>query len=82
MIEIIGTEDEARAKDRDHRIVRINGKFAGFVGLGKTNICLERCPECDRENYAMNVIAGICTWCGFNANATEAAENHLSGNPG
>ncbi len=28
-------------------------------------IALERCPKCGRENYIMNVLLGICTWCGF-----------------
>lgn len=31
-------------------------------------IALERCPRCGRENYIMNVLSGICTWCGFDAN--------------
>lgn len=30
---------------------------------------LIRCPECKRENYAMNVSSGICAWCGFDGNA-------------
>jgi len=29
---------------------------------------LVRCPECAQENYAMNVMLGICTWCGFDIN--------------
>ncbi len=29
---------------------------------------LVRCPECHRENYALNVLSGVCTWCGFNIN--------------
>jgi ribosomal protein L37E len=31
-------------------------------------ICLVRCPKCKRENYAHNVMSGVCTWCGFDAN--------------
>ena len=31
-------------------------------------ICMERCPKCGRENYCMNVLLGICTWCGYDAN--------------
>ena len=31
------------------------------------DLLLLRCPKCGKENYAMNVIKGICTWCGFNA---------------
>lgn len=30
-------------------------------------ILLIRCPKCGRENYAPNVMSGICTWCGYNA---------------
>lgn len=30
-------------------------------------ILLIRCPKCDLENYALNVLSGICTWCGYNA---------------
>lgn len=26
------------------------------------------CPKCQRENYALNVALGYCTWCGYNAN--------------
>lgn len=31
-------------------------------------IALIRCPECSKENYAMQVIDGICGFCEFNAN--------------
>ena len=36
-------------------------------------LALIRCPhiECGRENYAMNVTSGVCTWCGFNSNNVE-----------
>ena len=37
-----------------------NGKWA-----------LIRCPECDLENYAPNVLSGICAWCGYDANKKE-----------
>ncbi len=29
---------------------------------------MNRCPKCNRENYCMNVLRGICTWCGYDAN--------------
>jgi hypothetical protein len=29
---------------------------------------LVRCPECHQENYAPNVLQGVCTWCGFDIN--------------
>lgn len=28
---------------------------------------LLRCPKCGKENYALNVAKGICTWCGYDA---------------
>lgn len=33
-------------------------------------IAMTRCPdpECKRENYCMNVLSGICTWCGYDSN--------------
>jgi hypothetical protein len=34
-------------------------------------LALTKCPECHRENYAMNVLTGCCTWCGFDVNAEE-----------
>lgn len=41
----------------------------GFVMKDDNNkIALTRCPECHRENYAMNVLTGCCTWCGFDVN--------------
>jgi hypothetical protein len=30
-------------------------------------IGMTRCPKCNKENYALNVISGICTWCGYQA---------------
>lgn len=28
---------------------------------------LQRCPKCERENYAMAVTSGQCCWCGYKA---------------
>ena len=36
--------------------------------ISKGNVYLVRCPKCGRENYALNVATGVCTWCGYNAN--------------
>ncbi len=55
------------------------------VGMGEGNIWkvinndgpqffLQRCPSCDRENYAMNVAVGICTWCGYEASEKDINE--------
>lgn len=46
-------------------IVRGNGN--GFL-TKEGKIAMVRCFECGRENYAMNVLSGRCTWCGYNAN--------------
>ncbi len=37
------------------------------------NYALVRCEdlECGKENYGINVLSGICTWCGFDINRTE-----------
>jgi len=41
----------------------------GFIGKKKDKkIALMRCPACNRENYAMNVSSGMCTWCPFDSN--------------
>lgn len=26
------------------------------------------CGDCGKENYALNIISGVCTWCGFDIN--------------
>ena len=31
------------------------------------NFFMVRCPKCEKENYALNVASGICTWCGYEA---------------
>lgn len=31
-------------------------------------LALVRCGKCGRENYRLNVLSGICTWCGINVN--------------
>ena len=40
-----------------------NGEFA-----------LIRCPKCHKENYALNVMSGICTWCGYDINKDKRNE--------
>ena len=39
----------------------------GFALEDKT-LALTMCPCCHRENYALNVLSGRCTWCPFDAN--------------
>ena len=44
-----------------------NGDKRGFGYISKKGpgIGLIRCPDCEKENYAMNVPGGVCTWCNF-----------------
>lgn len=32
------------------------------------SLALVKCPNCLKENYALNVLTGICTWCGYDVN--------------
>lgn len=34
----------------------------------KGKVCMIRCIECGKENWAMAVSSGTCAWCGFDAN--------------
>lgn len=45
---------------------KLINKSWGFISNGKPY--LQRCPECKRENYAMNVSIGIYTWCRLDMN--------------
>jgi len=40
----------------------------GFITDDGT-LAIIKCPECRKENYAMNVTSGICTWCGHEEKA-------------
>lgn len=46
-----------------------------FIHNGK--VYLVRCPNCDKENYAMAVSSGVCAWCGFDANKLGEMEKTL-----
>lgn len=48
----------------------MEGMFKGFGYVSKKDgkIGLIRCPKCGRENYAMSVASGQCSWCGWQAN--------------
>lgn len=46
-----------------------------FWAKDGTGIYLVRCPKCNMENYAPNVASGICTWCGYDANADPKYKN-------
>ena len=30
-------------------------------------LLLIRCPKCGRENWAPQVVSGMCVWCGYDA---------------
>lgn len=49
------------------------GKVFGYGYIAKKDnpdkkICLVKCPSCNKENYAMAVVSGVCSWCGFDSN--------------
>jgi len=44
----------------------MNPKF-GFIGKNN-KLFLTHCPKCGLENYAINVISGICSQCGYDGN--------------
>jgi hypothetical protein len=41
-------------------------ELGNFFSNGQ--VYLFKCPECRRENCAINVSTGICTWCGLDGN--------------
>jgi len=47
---------------------RSNNLPSGLYRDDYGSIGLIICPKCQRENYALNVALGYCTWCGYNAN--------------
>lgn len=36
-----------------------------------TEIAMEKCPKCNRENYCMMVMQGQCAWCGYEAQESD-----------
>lgn len=48
----------------DSQIKYVHANFR--LDCGKR--ALVRCEECHNENYAINVLTGICTWCGYDIN--------------
>lgn len=49
-------------------------KTGNFKLKDPDKYALVRCCACDRENYALNVLSGVCSWCGFDINHRE--KNH------
>ena len=46
----------------------------GFVA--DDQVYLERCPKCDKENWAPAVAKGQCAWCGCEANGEDVEEEN------
>ena len=44
---------------------------ANFKLKNSGKYALVKCPECHCENYALNVLSGICTWCRFDINGVK-----------
>lgn len=59
----------------DHVDIFYSEGFVGFKPLNSDKLCLERCPFCKTENYALCVTSGVCYKCGFNINVEFALEN-------
>lgn len=52
------------------------GEQRGFGFLPKYTggiIRLIKCPNCERENYAMMVSSGVCAWCSFDTKKVKRA---------
>ena len=58
-------------KDYDSDDLTWEGGGNGYRSKKDDKICILRCPECGKENYAMAVNSGQCCWCGFTVNKKE-----------
>lgn len=53
-----------RPWNHNERGIELNGKYVGYeTKLG--SVGLQRCPECSKENWAIAVTSGRCSWCGW-----------------
>lgn len=43
----------------------------GYQSKKDGKLFIERCPMCEKENYAINIPTGTCAWCGYDANHKE-----------
>lgn len=59
----------ADRKGYDHFTLRWENSEGKIVGVGykgkNGGYGLMVCPSCGKENYALNVISGNCSWCDF-----------------
>lgn len=73
---IVITPKDVTHDSDDVRWLNESAEHVGYGYIPKSKgkrlskISLIRCPACHRENYAMNVPSGFCTWCPFDANET------------
>lgn len=38
----------------------------------KEGLCMQRCPQCELENWIPAVATGKCAWCGYAAKDEDA----------
>lgn len=55
----------------------VNDKYVGFKNQKTGNIYLQRCCQCDSENYASAVSTGICVFCNFDIRSLEENQNEI-----
>lgn len=59
---------EKRIRNNNITYINKDGHVIGSAYRSEDgNVGLTRCPECNRENYALMVAKGICAWCEFDA---------------
>jgi len=70
-IEIIKTPKNCDSDD-----IIFHGEYRGFGFKSKEDgrLCINKCPNCGQENYAMAVSSGGCAWCGFKADEKETSK--------
>jgi hypothetical protein len=55
----------------DESNIFVNDKYVGFKSQKTGNIYLQKCCQCNSENYALAVPTGICAFCNFNIRSLE-----------
>jgi hypothetical protein len=61
-----------------HHVIWVDlrgNKYGKGILTLKDKIYLLKCPACHKENCAINVSSGICTWCPFDANYKKGYRN-------
>ena len=76
MIVKIVVEKSPEGYDHDSVRFDVDGKIKGFGFIprkryGDQTIALQKCPLCEKENYALSIASGQCSWCPFNTNQAE-----------